>query len=174
MRQLGALQGPLACRQATRLPEEQCNEDSDSQGTQVAQYWESFSRFSSEFFTYDVRQRFFHDWFLVGETPHISVQLHLAYDLRTATLWLHCVSRVCTLSSLVNHPPKGEGYCDTAVRKGTSDTGSVHQYSRNWFSTYSVRTYSWSTSHSSSGVCFLHSGDCFVQFHIFMFHFHLW
>ena len=59
MRQLKALQGPLARRQATRLPEEQCNEDSDSQGTQVAQYGESFSRFSSEFFPYDLHHRFF-------------------------------------------------------------------------------------------------------------------
>ena len=50
MRHLGASEGPLARRQVTRLPEEQCNEDSDSQGTQVAQYGESFSRFSSDFF----------------------------------------------------------------------------------------------------------------------------
>ena len=62
----------------------------------------------------------------------------------------------------MNHPPKRRGYCDTAVRTGTSGTGSVHQYSRYWFSMYSVRTYSWSASHSSSGVCFLHSGDCFL------------
>jgi hypothetical protein len=83
--------------------------------------------------SYDVRQRFFHDWFIVGETPHFSVRLHLAYDLRTATL---CNSRVYTISSLVNHPPKRRGYYDTAVRTGTSGTGSVHQYSRYWFSTY--------------------------------------
>ena len=84
-------------------------------------------------FSYDIRQRIFHDWFLVGEAPHISVQLHLAYDLRTATLYN---SRVCTFSSLVNHPPKRRGFCDTTVPTGTSGTGSVHQYSRYWFSTY--------------------------------------
>ena len=50
MRQLETLQGPLTRRQATRLPEDQCNEDSDSQGTEVAKYGEPFSRSSSEFF----------------------------------------------------------------------------------------------------------------------------
>ena len=40
---------------------------------------------------------------------------------------------------------------------------NTYRYFRYWFSTYSVRTYSWSTSHSPSGVCFL-------QFHLVMFH----
>ena len=37
---------------------------------------------SDKLFPKSARRRVFPRWFLVGETPHISVQLRLAYELR--------------------------------------------------------------------------------------------
>ena len=46
-------------------------------------------------------------------------------------------SRVYTKWGLVNQPSKRRGYCDTAVRTGTSGTGQALRY---WLSTHTVRT----------------------------------
>ena len=62
----------------------------------------------------------FHDWFLVGETPHISA--------RTASLARHnYILSTLHLSFVSSSGAASErrGYCDSVVRNGTSCTGSV-------------------------------------------------
>ncbi len=68
-------------------------------------------RFSSEFFPSRHVDGFFHDWFLVDETPHISVHYFL----------IHIIIYISHYSILENGGPSSErrGYCDSAVRPGT-------------------------------------------------------
>ena len=63
-----------ACRQAPRLSARQCNEDPDRL------YGESFQDRTRNFFPSWQVDGFFHGWFLVGETPHISVHYFLSED----------------------------------------------------------------------------------------------
>jgi hypothetical protein len=65
----------------------------------------------------------FPDWFLVGETPHISARTawlprHIYPTTILSTLYLSVVSSGGPAS-------ERRGYCDSAVRTGKSCTGTV-------------------------------------------------
>ena len=103
-------------------------------------YGESFSRFFNDGF----------QWVKPHISPYNYVWRTNYVQYTFITLYN---SRACTQSSLGNHSPKRRGYCDTAVRTGTSGTGAVR--------TQCVHT---------PGQPVPYSGVCFQQFHMFKFH----
>jgi hypothetical protein len=84
-------------------------------------YGESFSRFSSEFFA---PHGSFSRWFLVGETPHISVQLTSCSTQFTLLIVFH-TSCIYNVVESGGPSSKKRGYCDSVVRTGTPSISLV-------------------------------------------------
>ena len=80
-------------------------------------YWESFSRFSSEFFPKSARRRVFPRLVFSGWNPtYLRTLLH-----HRIILSYHTIHTTCIYYIVENGGPSSErrGYCDSAVRTGT-------------------------------------------------------